>query len=94
MLDYLIDNGGYEPTLGARPMRRAIQRVCESAIARSILRGKVIEGDKVGLSVDSNEIVVTTHTPATPEATQAVEVVDTSADESVEEEKTAELAQV
>ena len=94
VLNHLIENGGYEPSLGARPMRRAIQRVCESAIARSILRGKVIEGDKVGLSVDGEDIIVTTHTPATPEATQAVEVIDPSAKQPVDEKTAGELAQV
>jgi len=94
ILNHLIDNGGYEPTLGARPMRRAIQRVCESAIARSILRGKVIEGDKVGLTVESGDVIVTTHTPATPEETQSVDVVESTPEESSTEKAPADLAQV
>jgi ATP-dependent Clp protease ATP-binding subunit ClpC len=94
IIDHLIDNGGYEPTLGARPMRRAVQRVCETAIARGILRGKVIDGDKVALSADSGEVVVTTHTPAAPSDTPTVTVHEETSSEESAEEKPAELAQV
>ncbi|MFT7583541.1 MAG: ATP-dependent Clp protease ATP-binding subunit ClpC, partial [Myxococcota bacterium] len=37
VIEYLIDSGGYDQALGARPMRRAVQRHCETAIARAVL---------------------------------------------------------
>ncbi len=43
----LIDNGGYDPLYGARPMRRAIQSLIEGPLASMILRGDVRGGDYV-----------------------------------------------
>lgn len=43
---------GYDPRLGARPMRRALQRAVEDGIAGRILRGEIHPGDHVVLDVD------------------------------------------
>ncbi len=40
---------GYDPRLGARPMRRAVQRSVEDAIAQKILRSEVRPGDHIVL---------------------------------------------
>lgn len=45
-LDYLTDIG-FDPVYGARPLKRAIQRELETAIAQSILRGEVTDGDTI-----------------------------------------------
>lgn len=45
-LDKVV-SAGYDPRLGARPMRRALQRYVENAIAGRILRGEVRPGDHV-----------------------------------------------
>ena len=42
---------GYDPRLGARPMRRALQRAVEDGIAGRILRGEIHPGDHVVLDV-------------------------------------------
>jgi ATP-dependent Clp protease ATP-binding subunit ClpC len=42
---------GYDPRLGARPMRRALQRAVEDGIAGRILRGEIHPGDHVTLDV-------------------------------------------
>lgn len=42
---------GYDPRLGARPMRRALQRAVEDGIAGRILRGETRPGDHVVLDV-------------------------------------------
>lgn len=42
---------GYDPRLGARPMRRALQRAVEDTIASKILRGEARPGDHVVLDV-------------------------------------------
>jgi ATP-dependent Clp protease ATP-binding subunit ClpB len=44
---------GYDPTFGARPLRRAIQRLVENPLARAILAGEFVAGDEV--RVDSRE---------------------------------------
>lgn len=40
---------GYDPRLGARPMRRTLQRAVEDAVAGRILRGEARPGDKITL---------------------------------------------
>jgi ATP-dependent Clp protease ATP-binding subunit ClpC len=40
---------GYDPRLGARPMRRTLQRAVEDTVAQKILRGEAKPGDSVRL---------------------------------------------
>ena len=40
---------GYSATYGARPLRRAVQRLCEDAVAEAMLSGFVSSGDKLEL---------------------------------------------
>jgi ATP-dependent Clp protease ATP-binding subunit ClpC len=54
----LIEHGGYDPDLGARPMRRAIGRTVEAKIAEMVLRGELIRGDVALVEVEDGEIVV------------------------------------
>lgn len=49
-LGYLLDHGGYDPELGARPMRQTIERLIESEIAMKILRGEFSAGDTVDVT--------------------------------------------
>lgn len=44
---------GYNPAYGARPLRRAIQRLLEDAMAERMLGGDITEGDSVIMDVDS-----------------------------------------
>ena len=48
---------GYDPTYGARPLRRAIQREIENPLARRILAGEFAAGDIVRIDVRDGEIV-------------------------------------
>jgi ATP-dependent Clp protease ATP-binding subunit ClpC len=43
---------GYDPTFGARPMRRTIERRIENELARRILGGDFTEGDVIHVDVD------------------------------------------
>jgi ATP-dependent Clp protease ATP-binding subunit ClpC len=52
----LLDRGGWDPALGARPMRGAIQRLVEAPLAERILAGEVVAGDEVRLSVRQGAI--------------------------------------
>lgn len=49
VIDYLIRSGGFDPHLGARPMRRTIQSKVETLIADTILSGKLHQDGKIYL---------------------------------------------
>jgi ATP-dependent Clp protease ATP-binding subunit ClpB len=38
---------GYDPSFGARPLKRAIQRLIQNPLAMQILEGKFVEGDRI-----------------------------------------------
>jgi ATP-dependent Clp protease ATP-binding subunit ClpC len=46
-----VINKGYDPTYGARPMRRAVERYLEDPLAEELLRGTVKAGDLVEVTV-------------------------------------------
>jgi ATP-dependent Clp protease ATP-binding subunit ClpC len=48
----LVVEEGYNPSYGARPLRRAIQRLLEDVLAEEILTGHVREGSEVLIDVD------------------------------------------
>ncbi|MEM9152844.1 MAG: ATP-dependent Clp protease ATP-binding subunit, partial [Cyanobacteria bacterium P01_F01_bin.3] len=52
----LIEDG-YDPSYGARPLRRAITRLVEDALAEAILSGQLQSGDTAVLDVDSDNQV-------------------------------------
>ncbi|HEX4340353.1 MAG TPA: ATP-dependent Clp protease ATP-binding subunit [Polyangiaceae bacterium] len=58
VVDHLLDHGGFDPSLGARPMKRAIARLVEARLADELLRGDVRNGDAVCLDVSGGEIRV------------------------------------
>ena len=45
---------GYNPSYGARPLRRAIMRLLEDVLAEEMLSGKLKEGQKAIVDVDEN----------------------------------------
>jgi ATP-dependent Clp protease ATP-binding subunit ClpA len=45
---------GYDPSYGARPLKRAIQREIETPMARLILAGEVRDGQHVRVDLDSS----------------------------------------
>jgi ATP-dependent Clp protease ATP-binding subunit ClpA len=49
--EYLVEHG-YDPRLGARPMRRIIQKAVESTVAKKMLSGEVEPGSVVEISLD------------------------------------------
>jgi len=48
---YLV-RSGYDPSYGARPLKRAIQREIETPLARRILGGEVRDGHHVVVDLD------------------------------------------
>jgi len=51
--EYLI-RVGYDPAFGARPLKRAIQRHVQDALAMTILEGRFAEGDDIVVDLASN----------------------------------------
>ncbi|MDL1961014.1 MAG: AAA family ATPase, partial [Deltaproteobacteria bacterium] len=49
-----IADVGYDPTYGARPLKRAIQRYIENPLALKILEGIFKEGDNILIDMDEN----------------------------------------
>ncbi len=45
---------GYDPSYGARPMRRAISRLVEDYLAEAILAGEIKEGDTAVIDLDDD----------------------------------------
>jgi ATP-dependent Clp protease ATP-binding subunit ClpB len=64
---------GYDPTYGARPLKRAIQREIETPLAKQILGGSVRDGQTVWIDADTagGSLRFETQAPATPEAESA-----------------------
>ena len=48
----LLGEEGYDPTYGARPLKRVIQQRIENPLSSRILRGEFSEGDTVHIDVD------------------------------------------
>ncbi len=55
--DYMIEHG-YDPAMGARPMRRLIQREIEDNIAMLLLSGKKSSGNKIMIELVDDKISV------------------------------------
>jgi ATP-dependent Clp protease ATP-binding subunit ClpC len=53
----LLASRGFDPALGARPLRRAIQRMVEDPLSEQILAGSWLPGQTVLVDVDGDEIV-------------------------------------
>ncbi|VVA44369.1 Negative regulator of genetic competence ClpC/MecB (fragment) [Candidatus Roizmanbacteria bacterium] len=52
-----VVKAGFDPLYGARPLRRAIQRLIENPISNLIIEGKVKIGDLIRARVDKDELI-------------------------------------
>jgi ATP-dependent Clp protease ATP-binding subunit ClpC len=57
--EHLLSHGGFDPALGARPMRAAVERLVEGPLAERILAGEVRAGDVVRVAVKGGELAMT-----------------------------------
>jgi ATP-dependent Clp protease ATP-binding subunit ClpB len=48
---------GYDPTFGARPLKRTIQRLVQDRLALKLLEGEFSEGDTVTVDAEGDNIV-------------------------------------
>ena len=67
---------GYNPSYGARPLRRAVMRLLEDSLAEEVLSGRIKDGDKAEVDIDESKKVIVKHlgkdSPKTELASAAV----------------------
>jgi ATP-dependent Clp protease ATP-binding subunit ClpB len=63
-----LAEAGWDPTYGARPLKRAIQRLVENPLALRLLEGEFDEGDTVVVDVEDGEVVFEKAPAAEPAA--------------------------
>src|SRR5205823_6516838 len=54
----LLGNLGYDPTYGARPLKRVIQKRLVDPLALAILEGRFVSGDTVRVAAEGGELVL------------------------------------
>jgi len=59
----LLVEKSFDPMLGARPLRRSIQRMVEDALAEDFLRGKFADGDTIHIDREGDKLVFTPSSP-------------------------------
>lgn len=57
-MDFLCEKG-YDPTMGARPVKRAIQTYVENTLARELLAGNVRDGDTIKIKSADGKLIFT-----------------------------------
>ena len=65
----LLGNLGYDPTYGARPLKRVIQKQLVDKLALKLLEGEFAEGDTVRVDAEDGELTferVATRRPSPP----------------------------
>jgi ATP-dependent Clp protease ATP-binding subunit ClpB len=55
----ILAREGYDPVFGARPLKRAIQRLLQDPLARRVLEGEFVEGDTIRVDGARGELVFT-----------------------------------
>ena len=58
-IDWLLDHGGYDIGLGARPMKRTLARFIEAPLAEQILSGALTAGMTARFAVENGELKLT-----------------------------------
>jgi ATP-dependent Clp protease ATP-binding subunit ClpB len=54
----LLAREGFDPVYGARPLKRAIQRLIQDPLSRRLLAGEFQDGDRIHAEVQGSEIVL------------------------------------
>ncbi|WP_303291727.1 ATP-dependent chaperone ClpB [Marinobacter sp. SS5-14b] len=55
----LLAEVGYDPVYGARPLKRAIQRMIENPLAQMLLQGEFVSGDIIRATVQGDKLTFT-----------------------------------
>ena len=56
-VEFIIEKG-YDPVYGARPLKRYMQHTLETMLAKSILSGNYVAGDRLSVNVENGGLVV------------------------------------
>ncbi len=59
VVTHLLKSGGFDPSLGARPMRQTVQRLVEGPLAERILAGDFEQGDHVRVELAAGQLQFT-----------------------------------
>jgi ATP-dependent Clp protease ATP-binding subunit ClpB len=65
--EHLVE-AGWDPTYGARPLKRALQRLVENPLAKALLEGGFAEGDAIRVDVSDGDLAFETAAAAEPAA--------------------------
>jgi len=60
----LLVDRGYDPRLGARPMRRIVQRAVENTVAKQMLAGSVAPGSTIEITLAQVQQILMTEQEA------------------------------
>jgi ATP-dependent Clp protease ATP-binding subunit ClpC len=66
-MEFLVEKG-YDPTYGARPMRRAVERYLEDPLAEEILKGSLQPNEPVTVLVEEGKLTFKQKATDTPKA--------------------------
>lgn len=74
-IDFVLTEGakaflakeGFDPTYGARPLKRAIQRHIEDRLSEALLTNEIKRGDRVNIDVEGDQLIVSKIEPARTE---------------------------
>ena len=54
MLDFLVAKG-FDPSFGARPLKRAVQTFIENPLAKMLLKGEISAGDSIPIDAKNGD---------------------------------------
>lgn len=55
--DWIVDNG-YDNTFGARPLKRFLSKNLETLLAKKLIDGSIVSGDKLTIDVKNDELII------------------------------------
>jgi ATP-dependent Clp protease ATP-binding subunit ClpC len=67
---------GYDPELGARPLRRSIQRLLEDPLSEKVLLGDFRAGSTILVGLDTDAEELTFEAFETPDSPPPVEILE------------------
>ncbi|HAZ64899.1 MAG TPA: ATP-dependent chaperone ClpB [Armatimonadetes bacterium] len=56
-----LAEAGYDPGYGARPLKRAIQRLLQNPLAERLLEGEITDGSTIHVDVANDELTIVVH---------------------------------
>jgi ATP-dependent Clp protease ATP-binding subunit ClpB len=64
----VLAEAGWDPAYGARPLKRALQRLVENPLAQRLLEGEFVEGDVIRIDAQNGELAFERAESPTPAA--------------------------